>query len=244
VLNRRFFSETFAKWIVTGILGLAGGAVLTFLKLHQSLWAAPLLYGTAGAFMIWICGGVLIAVSRIPRMRTKVTVGNIEQTVRDWLDTAGCSVKRDDIQETFFRFTVVMAGGSTLLIGRPRRGLTDHVLVRGDILNENSIPKEFQNAALDDQERLIELIKLELARARVGYFGLALPITQQFAISKNIRITDFLREEDFLRAVFDVEAAVHAVLSIYDMWLKTVTRPALPGRASVPVSAELTTHEN
>ena len=194
--------------------------------------------------MVWLCGGVLIAVSRIPQMRTKVTAANIEQTVRDWLDKAGCSVKRDDVPETFFRFTATLLGGTIILIGRARAGLSDHVIIRGDIVNENTIPKEFAAAPLADQERLIELIKLELARARVGYAGLGFPISQQFSISKSVRITDSLKEEDFMRALWDVEAALHAVLSIYRMWLKTLTPPTAQEQMQAPHSPESTTHAN
>ncbi len=224
MLNRRWFSERFAEWTVTGIFGLIGGAVLTFLRLNHSVWASPLLYGFAAACMIWACGALFIGVSRLPRLRTKVTLGNIEDNIRRWLDRSGCSVKTDSIPEAFFRLVAQLPGGTAVLIGRPRTGLIHQVLIRASVINEQSIPKELQDATKEEQERLLELIRLELGRAKVGYFGLAFPVNQQFSIGKDIGITDHLSEEEFMRAVWDVEAAVHVVTSVYRLWLKRIPK--------------------
>lgn len=221
---KRWISEKVAEWIITGLLGVTWATVLTSLKLHESSWAVPLMYGTGALCMTFVCGGLYIAISRIPRLRTKVTTANVEGNIRNWLDRSGCSVKTDSAQETFFRFCVQLPSGSTVLIGRPRAGLVDHVIVRANIVDEKTVPKELQSASLAEQERLLGLIKLELARARVGYFGLSIPVSQQFSIGKNVRITDYLSEEDFMRAVWDVEAAVHAVLAIYGLWLRSMAK--------------------
>src|ERR1700722_19308196 len=70
MFDKRWFSDKVAEWVVTGILTLIGGGVLAFLKLHQSTWTGPVLYGAAGAFMVWVCCAAFIAVSRIPRKST------------------------------------------------------------------------------------------------------------------------------------------------------------------------------
>lgn len=175
---KRWISEKVAEWIIAGLLGFAWATVLTSLKLYESSWATPLMYGTGALCMTFVCGGLYIVISRIPRLRTKVTMANVESNVRNWLDRSGCSVKTDPTQETFFRFCVQLPSGSTVLIGRTRAGLLDHVIVRANIVDEKAVPNELKNALLPQQERLLDIIKLELARARVGYFGLTIPLNQ------------------------------------------------------------------
>jgi hypothetical protein len=225
MFSGRWFSEKFAEWAITGILGIVGAAVLTFLKLHQSVWATPLLYGVAGAFMVWICGGVFIAVSRIPRFRTQVTVNNVEDRVRKWLDGAGASVKNDLTPDAFFRLTAQLQGGGRIIVGRPRAGLTEHVVFRAEIITPNNAPKELTDASKSDQDRLLDLIKLELARAKVGYSGLTIPLNDCFAIFKSVRISDYLHEDTFLSALWDVEAAINQVNSVYLLSLRSLVKP-------------------
>ena len=197
-------------WGVTSLLALVGGSVLTFLKLHNSEWATPLLYGFAVFFMVIVTGALLTAVSLLPRVRTRISVKNVEFNVRKWLDTLRASVKNASTPDTFFRLEVQLPAGGHVIIGRPRNGgLTESIVVRADIVNEQSVPEDIKNASKESGDRLAELIKLELARAKVGYVGLQIPITQQFAIFRNTPISDHLSEDIFLRAVFDVEAAIN-----------------------------------
>lgn len=221
---KSWLSDKIAEFVMTGLLGAAWAVVLAFLKLHRSVWAAPLLYATAGAFMLWIGGVAWIAASRIPKLRTKVTSRNIEGYVRNWLDNSGSAVKSVPVPEAFFRFEAKLPGGTKVLVGRPRVGLTEHVLIRADIVNDKNIPRELKEASQKDQERLQELIKLELARAKVGYFGLNLPVDRQFSVQTNVRITDYLNEETFMRAVWNIEAALHAVNAVYSLWLKQLAK--------------------
>lgn len=217
---RKWIVEKVGEWAFFGILGLGWAVVLAWLKLDHSALAAPLLYGSAGACMTWVAGGLYIAISRIPRLRTRVTIDNIEQNIRAWLDQSGFSVKSDSVPETFFRLSAQSPGGCALSIGRPRAGLIEHVVIHAPIANEKTVLKELQDAAKYEQARLLELVKVELARAKVGYSGLSFPVVQQFTVGKSVPITDSLNEEAFIRAVWDVEAAVNAVMAVYRLWVQ------------------------
>jgi hypothetical protein len=61
---------------------------------------------------------------------------------------------------------------------------------------------------------------LQLARAKVTYSGLELPITT-VAIIKRIPITDSLTEDAFIDKLEDVEAAMHTIAIV---WLIGVER--------------------
>ena len=221
---KKWVTQKIGEWVFFGLLGLGWATVLAWLKLDHSALAAPLLYGSAGACMVWVAGSLYIAISRIPRLRTRVTVDNIEHNVRAWLDRSGCSVKSDPAPETFFRLSVQSPGGCILSIGRPRSGLIEHVLIHAPIANEKTGLRELQDAPKEEQARLLELVKVELARARVGYFGLAIPLNQQFSVGKSVRITDSLDEEEFNRALWDVEAAVNAVIAVYRLWVQEINK--------------------
>jgi hypothetical protein len=233
---KKWVAEKISEWAFFGLIGLGWAAVLAWLKLDHSALAAPLLYGSAGACMVWVAGGLYIAISRIPRLRTRVTVDNIEQNVRAWLDQSGFSVKSDTVPETFFRLSAQAPGGCIFSIGRPRSGLIDHVLIHAPIANEKTVLKEMQDAPKDEQTRLLELVKVELARARVGYFGLSFPLSQQFSVGRSVRITDSLNEEAFIRAVWDVEAAVSAVMAVYRLWIREVGKVPVQATNTTPVN--------
>lgn len=108
-------------------------------------------------------------------------------------------------------------------LGRPRStNFNADLVIVADIANEKTELPQVKNASVRDQERLLALIDLELARARVGYFGLKIPFAQQFSINKHIRISDYLNEEEFMRALWDIEAAVNSVIAVFQLWLKEI----------------------
>jgi hypothetical protein len=162
-------------------------------------------------------------------------VDNAEQNVRVWLDRNGCSVKSATIPEAFFRLEVRLPGGLNILIGRARERFEDVYVIAG-LANEATTLKEVDSATKDQQERLADLIKLELARARVGYFGLVFPIAKQFSVVKNLRITDYLSEQDFMQGVWDVEAAANAIMAVYRLWIQEVVKPPEQALNTSPAS--------
>jgi hypothetical protein len=105
------------------------------------------------------------------------------------------------------------------MVGRSRIDFTEHIIIRANIVNASNMPDELKRASQEDNSRLVELIKLELARARIGYSGLQIPVTaQDFDIFKSIPINDHLDEDSFMRAVFDIEAAINAISAIFGLW--------------------------
>lgn len=217
---KHWFSQGVAVWIVTATVATAGGALLTYLQLHSSEWARPLMFGFVGFCAIFLVGVSIRISLTMPKKEPHVTVKNIQTELREWLDRMRVAVTSNPQPETFFRFDIRMSG-KTFLIGRSRLDHADKLIIRSEIVHKDNVPQGIVKSQPDEVQRLANMIRLELARQKVGYMGLTFPVAETFAIQQSISIDERLTEKVFLRTLFDVEAATNAVLALYELWLES-----------------------
>lgn len=199
----------FVWWVVAGI----GGIVIAFLSKNASAWALPVFYGLIAFAVLSVGMWALRSISKLPRPRVVTSVDNVEALVRTWLNNFRVGVKNDPVAEAFFRIIATMDNGTQLRVGRPRGDLSGYLIVRGDVALTADELRTI--AALPQQElsRIIAEIRLELARAKVGYSGLTLPITN-VAVFKRIPIGEALTEDSFMAKLEEIEAALLAMAAI------------------------------
>ena len=85
--------------------------------------------------------------------------------------------------------------------------------------------------------RMRDEIRLELARAKVGYSGIKIPL-ENFAIFKRIPINDALTEDSFIAKLEEVEAALNAVGAICAIGLREGATRTATASALQPASPQ------
>jgi hypothetical protein len=167
--------------------------------------------------MTFVACAVVIILRRIPKPLPTPNGANIEEYVRSWLDNHRLTVTKDPSPTTYFRYRVRLAppDNEDLTIFRMRDENPDYIQVYTDMGLKGEqweqITKRFSNEEIN---RIIFDIKIELARARVGYSGLVIP-PENFKVFKMVPINPALKESDFFSAIAEVEAAIHLVTVIY-----------------------------
>ena len=85
----------------------------------------------------------------------------------------------------------------------------------------------FQALSEPDKQRITVSAQLELARRNVGYSG-PLLAANGFYIFKRIPISETLTEHQFIAAIDEVEAAVHAVIAVIVLELQKCQKDDAP----------------
>jgi hypothetical protein len=233
------------NWFVQGLitngawaaLVLVGGVVMTILARYASPWVGPALYGLGASVLLLIATLATKAINRLPRKRSIVGTDNVESHVRAWLDNFRTTVKNDPIDEALFRFTVTMDGGAKLLVGRLRGDLNGYIVVRGEVTPSEEERRYLEVLPAEVLMRMRDEIRLELARAKVGYSGIKIPL-ENFAIFKRIPINDALTEDSFIAKLEEVEAALNAVGAICAIGLREGATRTATASALQPASPQ------
>ena len=125
-------------------------------------------------------------------------------------------VKNAPLPTTHFRLIVEVDSGTKLLVGRVKSGLTEYLLIRADLQPQGEDLRVLEALDEDSRTRLILEVRLELARRNIGYSGLQFP-PEDFNIFKRLPINESLTEHEFLKAIDEMEAAVHATMIVFLM---------------------------
>jgi len=219
--------------LTTIVLALIPGAVVTYLAHIQSVWTVPVLEGLAAALMSTAIVVAVRAWSHLPPSRVRPNPKNIESCVRSWLDNHRVSVKNDPSPETFFRLRITL-NDKAMTVFRMRDESKEYVQIVAD-LGTHGDNKILEDLNEDDIAQIMWDIKVELARAQVGYSGLVNP-PNNFMIFRRVPIHHNLTEFIFVSMVGSVEAAMNLVAL---MLLKTKAeverrKLAIPAQSKMP----------
>jgi len=194
--------------LATIIVALIPGAIVTYLAHIQSVWTVPVLEGLGAALM---CAGIVIMVrawGHLPPIRTRPNATNIESCIHSWLDNERVSVKNDPSPESYFRLRIIL-NEKTMTIVRMRGEFEDYVQILAD-LGTHGDSKWLQQFNDDEIAQMIWDVKVELARAQVGYAGLVNP-PDKFTLFRRVPIHHNLTEFIFMSMIGSVEAAMNLV---------------------------------
>ncbi len=108
---RKFVDSTLQSVAANFLYGLIVTAGVTFLSKEGSVWTRPLINGAlAGLLFLAILLAAKI-LSRLPPTGERVTLDNVEQKARHWLDRSSLTVQRSPWPTAFFRFIVTTTEG-------------------------------------------------------------------------------------------------------------------------------------
>jgi hypothetical protein len=140
-----------------------------------------------------------------------VSADNIEENLRKWLDRTNLTVKNDPTPHTYFRYVVTTDGGKKIILGQAKNESPDYLQFRAEISTSEEEKTELREFDQEEVTRLTLELQLELARARIGYSGLAI---DGFAITKKIPITHSMTEDQAIRCVWEMEAVLNQIFAV------------------------------
>jgi hypothetical protein len=128
--------------------------------------------------------------------------------VRTWLDNNRVSVRNDPSDTCYFRFRIEI-NGKNMTVLRLKDESMGYVQVLSD-LGTHGDNKSFEHLNDAEIEQAMWNIKVDLARAQVGYSGLVYP-PDSFTIFRKVPIHHNLTEFIFMSCVGGVEAAINLI---------------------------------
>lgn len=217
-INFRDWGKSLGQNLLFAVLvALIPGAAVTWLAHVQSLWAVPALEGL-GAMLLASGSFVAIRASRtLPPRRLMPNSENIESCIRLWLDSHKFSVKNDPSPESYFRLRIKLDSGVNLTVLRMKNEHPDYIQILCDMGIRGEDKKVLESFSEAEAEQIIFDIRLELARAAIGYSGLVNP-PENFMMFRRLPIHHNLTEFIFIGTIGEVEAAHNLVIL---MFLKT-----------------------
>ena len=196
------------------LLGAVALAIATYLAQAASPFLMPFLLGIAAFCAVVVAGAAVVFLSRLPERRKIPGKKNIESCVRMWLDNHSIAVKNDPSPESYFRFRITLDDGKLLTVLRMRDQSEDYVQILADLGVRGDDKKLLEEFSEDEIGQILWDVKVELARAQMGYTGLANP-PENFVIFRRVPIHHNLTEFFFVGTINSVEAAMNLVGLMY-----------------------------
>lgn len=217
--------------ILAGIFVAVVWAIVAYLFSLASALAVPIFYGGVAGAMALLCCVAVMVMRRLPS-ELPVSESNIESRVRDWLDNFRVTVKNDPSDDNYFRLQITLDGGAQMTVLRSKTGNSEYVEVISDLGIRGEAKKLLELFTESEIAEILLEIKVELARAQVGYSGLALP-AENFRLFVRVPILPGLTEFFFMSMIGRVEAAMNLVFLTYAKakLRQSQQTPALHGEA-------------
>ncbi len=209
-----------AIWLIGGlIVSVIGGWVMGLLKLRQSPYAGPVLYGLAGFALTAIIIIFLTApfraqqtASQLAKIEAKIpdlpTTPPDVMRLRAWLDAGGYPSKMDEIQgKELFRL-LVDAGDVPFSITQEKG--SEGILKISSNLVANDDVEQMEKPKLD---QLKSILAIDLLLLGVEWSSGIDKTTRrtQFTISHSFPIDSATTKLDFLRSVFLIKRGAHLI---------------------------------
>jgi hypothetical protein len=199
--------------LISNLIAFIVGAVVTYFSHEGSAWVKPVLFG-GFAWLLTFCSILAFRLSKqIPRRIEPIDTENVHRRIRDWLDRFNLTVKRVDLDDSFFFFIVTTDGGKRISVSRSNGQFSDYIVVKG-LITAGEAEKNALKALNDDELTAARLaIQLELSRAIMGYKA-EVDVLQEITIFKRIPITTQLNEEEIFNAMWEVEAMLGSIFTV------------------------------
>jgi hypothetical protein len=150
----------------------------------------------------------------MPPKRVMPNLENIESCVRLWLDNYKVSVKNDPSPENHFRLRITLDAGHVITVLRSKTEYPEYVQILTDLGIRGENKKLIDQFSAQEKTQILLDIKIELARAKIGYAGLVDP-PEYFHLFRRIPIHPNLTEHAFMSTVGELEAATNLVLMVF-----------------------------
>lgn len=201
----QFFS--LANNMVAAILfgGIAMIATI-FYSRFGTAWSAPVFQGLIAFFIVISIFTMIRLFLALPLARERITTENIEARLLEWLYKFRLTVKNSPTPNAHFHVEVTTDSDRHILIGRSKDDWSDYLEFWAGLRAADENEQVVIDSLTKDQASWITVnLKLELARARVGYAGLTM-LGSEYRISKRIPITEALTEDQVINTIWEMEA--------------------------------------
>lgn len=224
--------KRYSEGIVIGFLATAVWAGIAYLIHEGYSWGPPLFYGLVAASVMVIAYFGFTLTKRIPKQKIVPSLDNIEECIRIWLDNHKVTVKNDPHPDCYFRYRITLDSGCYLTVLRSKSEYTKYVQIYCDLgIKTEQDKKVLEQFSEKEKAQIMFDVKVELARARVGYSGLVDP-PENFQLCQRVPIYRTLTEFVFMSLVGNVEAARNLV---FLMFIKPkIGAVALPPTSDIP----------
>ena len=202
---------SFANNMVAAVLFAGVAMIATILYTHYGpTWVSSIAKGLVAFFCVLASFMVVRIMLALPLARERITVENIESKLLEWLHKFHLTITNHPLSEAHFCVQVTV-NEKHLFIGRAKGEWSDYLELWAWIKEADEEEKKIITSLTLDQISWITInLKVELARARIGYTGFG-EIGQSYRINKRIPITESLTEERVINAVWEIEATLNTL---------------------------------
>lgn len=191
------------------VAALVGGGVLVWLRKRASPWLVPICWGLGGFFVILGCFGALrIIATPLPHQIDAITTENVEAHLVQWIDAFHFSrQKLPDASDRYFTYVVTTESGGRTSVIRSRLAPFDHYLImQTGITVDQENATRLHELSQRNSDLLIRDLRIEMARFKIGFMNIQLPLTT-ITLEKQLPITTDISEASFVQALDDVDSA-------------------------------------
>ncbi len=218
-----FVLGVLSNWVADSIgAALIGGGVIAWIRTRRPQWIPSIRLGAGAAVAILIAAAALRVVA-IPAAPPPVTADTAEDNVRKWSDAFHFGIRRlPDDNTRYFGYTLTNAWGRSMDVVRTR----DHPYYLTVLASVTVGPDYLQKVghlSPNDADLFIRGLHIELARSKVGYWNVALPLTTAIQLDRLMHINNELTEASFLDAMNAMDDSVVLMIEAIPYELDEIT---------------------
>jgi len=187
-------------------LVLAGGGLLTYLRLRRPVWVAPILCGLAGGALVAVILLTFTAWRALPAYKPlPITPENVEEHVREWADTFRLGSKKLPLPNTHFGFEIILSNGVPIAVVRQKGSTDKYLFIIGRLDLAPPHKALMEKLPENERERIAREVFYELAKIKIGFIG---DLPNSVSVLSRLPITESLTEANFVKTIDEVESGI------------------------------------
>jgi hypothetical protein len=208
------------------VAALVVGGVITWLKDRGARWLIPSYWGLGGAAMVLVAFSALRVIAiPVPKPVEAITADNLESHVRDWSLSSHLGVRKlpDNPNEYYFAFALTNLYGRTSVVSRLHQPPGDAYLqIQASVTLGQDDMRRLHALSQVDTVTLVRELQIEMARAKMGFEGLGMPLTI-VTVKRPLPITGDVTSAAFIQALDDVDLGEVLLLAAIPRYIDELT---------------------
>jgi hypothetical protein len=188
-------------WEVLLMLGVGG--VLGYLKANMPELAPRILYGLASATCVGILLFAFTGRAILSKAPPEITVDNVEQNIRTWLDTFKVGEQVESDETAYFTYAVTLANGNHVIVARSK-GRDHYITFTASVMVSADHASLLAKMDANEAQQIEDEVDLDLAMFKIGRTMIGSPL-KGVLIIKSVPITSSLTESEFASALDEMD---------------------------------------
>lgn len=190
--------------------------VSTFYSRFGPTWERPIINGLVTMAVVASLFLSLRAVLTLPSARLRTTPKNVGAKVLGWLHNFNLIVQTfPEDSDCHFFIVVTTEAGKKVAIYRKKEVLSDYLTFQSTVTQNEETKKAVEGFSDEEKMEVILYLKLELARAVIGYQSTNM--LEGYTMFKKLPITESLTEAQVINTVWEMESMVARMNTIEHM---------------------------